>query len=93
MKLRVGYELVYECVQPTPMVLMLNTHYAHAKEIVNPDLLVVDPPLPISQYRDGFGNLCSRLFAPPGKIAFSTNAVLEVSSENSIRSKRCPATP
>ena len=31
MKLRVGYELVYECVQPTPMLLMLNTHYSHAK--------------------------------------------------------------
>ncbi|MEA3125635.1 MAG: hypothetical protein QOD67_2654, partial [Caballeronia sp.] len=26
MKLRVGYELVYECVQPTPMLLMLNVH-------------------------------------------------------------------
>jgi transglutaminase-like putative cysteine protease len=81
MKLRVGYELIYECVQPTPMLLMLNTHFSHAKEIVSPDLLMVDPPLPISQYRDGYGNLCSRLFAPPGQIAFSTNAVLEVSSE------------
>ncbi|MFM0396517.1 transglutaminase-like domain-containing protein [Paraburkholderia phytofirmans] len=85
MKLRVGYELVYECVQPTPMMLMLNTHYSHAKEVLNPDLLVVDPPVPISQYRDSFGNLCSRLVAPPGKISFSTSAVLEVSSEPEMR--------
>jgi transglutaminase-like putative cysteine protease len=81
MKLSVGYELVYECVQPTPILLMLNTHYSHAKEVLNPDLLMVDPPVPIRQYRDGFGNLCSRLVAPVGKIAFSTRAVLEVSSE------------
>lgn len=81
MKLRVGYELVYECVQPTPMMLMLNTHYSHAKEVLSPDLLAVNPPVPISQYRDGFGNLCSRIVAPQGLIEFSTSAVLEVSSE------------
>jgi len=81
MKLRVGYELVYECVQPTPMMLMLNTHYSHANDVLSPDLLAVNPPVPISQYRDGFGNLCSRIVAPQGLIAFLTSAVLEVSSE------------
>ena len=34
MKLRVGYELVYECPQPTPMMLMLNTHFSHAQEVL-----------------------------------------------------------
>ena len=28
MHIRVGYELIYECPQPTPMVLMLNTHHS-----------------------------------------------------------------
>ena len=27
MKIRVGYKLVYECPQPTPMILMLNIHF------------------------------------------------------------------
>lgn len=67
MKLRVGYELVYECVQPTPMMLMLNTHYSHAKDVLSADLLAVDPPVPISQYRDGFGNLCSRIVTGGGR--------------------------
>jgi hypothetical protein len=26
MQIRLGYELVYECPQPTPMLLMLNVH-------------------------------------------------------------------
>jgi transglutaminase-like putative cysteine protease len=81
MKLRVGYELVYECPQPTPMMLMLNTHFSHAQDVLVPDVLAVNPPVPIRQYRDGFGNLCSRIVAPQGHIALSTSAVLEVSGE------------
>ncbi len=72
MKLRVGYELSYECPQPTPMMLMLmlHTHFSHARDIVVADILVTDPPLPISQYRDSFGNLCSRTVAPIGRVSF-----------------------
>ena len=85
MKLRVGYDLVYECPQPTPMMLMLNTHFSHAAEVVVADLLVTDPPVPIAHYRDGFGNLCARIVAPEGRISLSTTAVLEVSGEPEIR--------
>jgi transglutaminase-like putative cysteine protease len=81
MKLRVGYELVYECEQATPMLLMLNTHYSRVQDVLSADVLKVDPPVPITQYRDAFGNLCSRIVAPPGRISLSTTAVLEISSE------------
>ena len=27
MQIRVGYEIVYDCVRPTPMVLMLHVHH------------------------------------------------------------------
>src|SRR5579859_349473 len=78
MKLRVGYELVYECPQPTPMLLMLNTHYSRVDHVLIPDRLVTDPPVAIRQYRDGFGNLCARIVAPPGRISLSTSALLDV---------------
>jgi transglutaminase-like putative cysteine protease len=81
MKLRVGYELVYECPQPTPMMLMLNTHYSRAQDVLVPDVLAVDPAVPITQYRDGFGNLCTRLLAPQGRISLSTTALLNVSDK------------
>jgi transglutaminase-like putative cysteine protease len=81
MKLRVGYDLVYECEQATPMMLMLNTHYSRVQDVLSPDVLKVDPPVPITQYRDGFGNLCSRIVAPAGRISLSTTAVLEISAE------------
>src|SRR5256712_625381 len=33
MQIRVGYELIYDCPQPTPMVLMLNIHHTRARRI------------------------------------------------------------
>ncbi|WP_244831184.1 transglutaminase family protein [Caballeronia sp. TF1N1] len=81
MRLRVGYDLAYECPQPTPMMLMLNTHYSHANDVIVADVLATNPPVPITQYRDGFGNLCSRIVAPPGRFELSTSALLNVSGE------------
>ena len=77
--LKVGYELVYDCPQPTPMLLMLNIHYSHANEIVTPDVLVTSPAVMITPYRDGFGNWCSRIEAPAGRIKISTSAVVRAS--------------
>jgi transglutaminase-like putative cysteine protease len=79
MKLRVGYELVYECAQPTPMLLMLNVHASRVPDLIVPDRLNVFPWVPVTQYYDSFGNLCSRLVAPPGQLTLSTQAMLEVS--------------
>ena len=31
MQIRVGYELIYDCPQPTPMMLMLNIHHTLAQ--------------------------------------------------------------
>ena len=37
MQIRVGYELTYDCVQPTPMVLLLNVHHSRVADLVAPD--------------------------------------------------------
>ena len=63
MKIRVGYEMVYDCPQPTPMVLMLHVHHSRANDIVVPDHMTTDPSVPITAYRDTFGNWCSRMVA------------------------------
>ena len=74
--IKVGYELIYDCPQPTPMLLMLNIHYSHAYEIVQPDHLVVSPAVATQAYRDGFGNWCSRLEASAGRTKISTTAIV-----------------
>jgi transglutaminase-like putative cysteine protease len=76
MQIRVGYDLIYECPQPTPMILTLNIHYTRASDIVIPDLITTDPPVPITAFRDGFGNLCTRIVAPQGRIRIATTGVV-----------------
>ncbi|HEY6529500.1 MAG TPA: transglutaminase family protein [Cellvibrionaceae bacterium] len=76
MQIRLGYELIYSCPQPTPMILMLNIHYSRAADIVIPDTITTLPAVPIVTYRDDFGNWCSRIVAPAGNITISTNALI-----------------
>ena len=76
MHIRVGYEIVYDCPQDTPMIFMLHVHYSRASDMVVPDHLTTFPSVPISAYRDSFGNWCSRIVAPRGQIRVSSTAVV-----------------
>jgi transglutaminase-like putative cysteine protease len=77
MHIRIGYELVYDCLQPTPMVLMLNVHPSRLENLVVADEMVAEPAAPLHRYRDCFGNLCTRLLAPPGQIRLSASGVVK----------------
>jgi len=82
--IRVGYELIYDCPQPTPMLLVLNVHYSRAPDMLVADQVTTDPFTPIAAYRDGFGNWCSRIVAPKGQIKIASNAVVKDSGEPDI---------
>ena len=81
MQLRVGYELTYECPQPTPMILSLHIHSSRVSDIIVPDHLITQPSIPVTAYRDGFGNWCSRIVAPKGEILLSTDAIINDTGE------------
>ena len=38
MKIRIGYELIYDCPQPTPMILTLNVHYTRVSDLSSPTI-------------------------------------------------------
>jgi transglutaminase-like putative cysteine protease len=76
MQLRVGYEFIYDCPQPTPMILMVNIHHTRAGDIVVPDCLTTSPPVSLTCYRDAFGNWCTRIVAPPGQIRLAASAIV-----------------
>jgi transglutaminase-like putative cysteine protease len=76
MQFRVGFEMVYQCEQPTPMILQLSIHYSRASDLVGPDHLLTHPSVPITAYRDLFGNWCSRLVAPAGRFTLTTDAIV-----------------
>ena len=76
MKIRLGYEIVYDCPQPTPMMLMLSIHYTRVSDIIVADHMKAEPPVPVTAYRDSFGNWCSRIVAPKGELRLTTDAIV-----------------
>ena len=70
MKIRLGYDITMTHPQYTPMLLLLNIHQARSADILKPDILVTEPAVPYTQFHDSFGNLATRLIAPPGQIRF-----------------------
>ncbi|GGD54501.1 transglutaminase-like domain-containing protein [Lacimicrobium alkaliphilum] len=77
MKIRIGYELVFDCPQPTPMILALNVHPSRVPDLIVADEVFSDPKIPVHAYFDSYGNRCSRIVAPKGLLQLSTDAVIE----------------
>ncbi len=98
MNIHFGYELIYSCPQPVPMILMLEVHPSRVRDLIKPDRLMTEPDVPLSMYTDGFGNVCTRIVAPPGGIRLTADGLIQDSGlpdpavcrrRRSIRSKPC----
>src|SRR5579863_3097973 len=76
MQLRIGYELIYRFSQSTPIILVLNVHDSRISDMVVPDRLITYPSLPLTSYRDSFGNQCHRILAPAGQLCLTADAVI-----------------
>jgi transglutaminase-like putative cysteine protease len=76
MQIRVGFEMVYDCPQPTPMIFNLNVHFTRVSDLVGRNDLMLDPPVPMAGYRDSFGNWCIRIVAQQGRTRVSSDSVV-----------------
>ncbi len=77
MKIRAGYEISYECPQPTPMIATLSVHPSRISDLLSPDQMRLDPFVPTNWYRDGFGNTCHVIRAPVGRLTLSADFLIE----------------
>lgn len=93
MRIRVGYDIVYDFPQPTPMILTLHVHYTRASDVIVPDHIITNPAVPITAYRDSYGNWCSRIVAPAGEIRLSTDAVVSDSGAADVVAPSAPQHP
>ena len=48
MKIHIGFEMLYDFPQPTPMIMVLGTHFTRASDVIVPDFLTTDPAVPIT---------------------------------------------
>lgn len=81
MLIRIGYEIVFDVPAPAPMVLVLGTRPEWDPAIRRAGRLRSEPEVPVEEYLDGFGNRCTRLVAPAGRITLWDDAVVEDSGE------------
>jgi transglutaminase-like putative cysteine protease len=81
MKIRAGYEITYECPQPTPMIIELSVHPTRRNDLLTPDAIRLQPPVPVTEYRDGFGNVCHVIKALKGQITMSSDFLIEDSGK------------
>ena len=79
--LRIGYELVYRCARDTPMIVMLTVHFSRAADLLAPDVMSISPAISADAYRDGFGNWCTRLVAPPGALRLYSTTLIRDSGQ------------
>ena len=77
MLIRYGYEITLTCVQPTALVCLLSVHEDRAADIRAPETTFTNPGVPVSTYRDLFGNICRRLVAPAGDLTMWGDATIE----------------
>jgi transglutaminase-like putative cysteine protease len=76
MLIRVGYDMAFHFPAPTAMVLMLSLHPSRASTLRQPERLEVQPDVAVSEFIDAFGNRCSRVFAPAGRVVLRNDAIV-----------------
>lgn len=76
LRIKLGCRFQFELPQPTPMIALLNVHFSRVSDLEYPDHLTTSPCVPMSGYRDGFGNWCTRLIAPQGRFTVETQTII-----------------
>jgi transglutaminase-like putative cysteine protease len=75
--IRYGYELTFNCPQPTLMVCLLDAHRERSQELryeIPPRTI---PAIPTRAYLDSFGNTVRRFIAPAGELTITSDAIIE----------------
>jgi transglutaminase-like putative cysteine protease len=58
------------------MLLVLSVHPTRHADLLTPPGIVFDPPIAADDYRDGFGNICTRILAPAGTLTISSDQIV-----------------
>lgn len=77
MLIRAGYEIRYETEIATPMMAMLSVHPSRNKDFVTSHRIVTSPDVPMYNYFDAFGNVCTRVTVPKGGLTLSSDFTID----------------
>jgi transglutaminase-like putative cysteine protease len=73
-----GFNIAFSCSDYTPMILMLHVRPERARDLQAPEIFTLSPPtVSYTTYNDIFGNVCTRLIAPPGPLSIWNRFVIK----------------
>jgi len=81
MLIRLGYDLEFNVPCPVPFVTLLNVHPTREQDLLKPEVLQIEPSVPVTYYLDVFGNRCARFTAAPGAVTLRNDVVIRDSGE------------
>lgn len=81
MRIEAGYDIAFNCPQKVPMVLMLSVHPSRRHDLLTEPRIRFSPGTTAHDYLDSFGNICTRLVAPPGLLEISNRFVIRDSGQ------------
>ena len=81
MLIRLGYDIRFSIPAPVAIVAMLHVHPSRRGDLLKPDAVQVEPNIPVVEYQDAFGNLCSRIFAPQGPLRLYGETLIQDSGD------------
>ena len=63
------------------MLLMLSVHPSRRSDLITEDRMHCSPPVRVRNYSDAFGNICTRLVAPPGLLEIRNDFIIADSGQ------------
>ena len=76
MEIRAGFDIAFDIPRPTPMILMLTIHPSRLADLLTDHRIAFTPRTISHDYKDIFGNICTRILAPPGEIQIKSDFVI-----------------
>ena len=102
------YDIQFQLLQPTPIVALLHLHPSFAPQLATISSIQADDhlhaehlspnnellqALPVNDYLDTYGNLCSRFLAPSGKLRLHGRSIVTVSDYPELQGFNLPQIP
>jgi transglutaminase-like putative cysteine protease len=75
-EIRVGFDILCQCPEATPVVAMLHIHPERRNDLLGQESLEFGSLEPVTRYLDTFGNICSRIVAPAGPLSLRGEAIV-----------------
>ena len=93
MLIRLGYDITFQTSCEVAMVALVNVHPSRIKDLREPDVLRLEPEVPVETFADTFGNICSRFVAPAGMVRLYSSTLIEDSGREDETSEEAQEVP